>query len=214
MKKLIFTLAIAAVFASCQSGPEGETAQTQDTQAAATGTGDQFMIDTANSTIGFLGTKPVGTHTGIFSPTEGKLTLSDGKITAGSFVIDINSMKITDEGIDAETSGKLRGHLLSPDFFEAEKYGTAKFEITNCEIVTGDSNATHRISGNLTLKDSTKNVTFPAKVSVTDNVLSATADFNIDRTQWGLFYGNDKSLGDKFIYPEVKIKLNIKATKS
>ncbi|MBK8329991.1 MAG: YceI family protein [Bacteroidetes bacterium] len=85
--------------------------------------------------------------------------------------------------------------------------------MTNCTALTNDSNATHTFSGNLTLKDSTKNVTFPAKVTMNDATITAVADFNIDRTQWGLFYGNDKSLGDKFIYPEVKIKLNINAKK-
>jgi polyisoprenoid-binding protein YceI len=120
-------------------------------------------------------------------------------------------MKMTDK--DTAYMGKLLGHLLSGDFFEATKYPTSKFEITACEAVTGDANTTHKISGNLTLKDSTKNVSFPAKVDLTDAGLKTTADFNIDRTQWGLFYGNDKSLGDKFIYPEVKITLNISATK-
>ena len=37
------------------------------------------------------------------------------------------------------------------------------------------------------------------------------ANFNIDRTNWGLSYGNDKSLGDKYIRPEVNIGLNIVA---
>jgi hypothetical protein len=45
------------------------------------------------------------------------------------------------------------------------------------------------------------------------NSLIADADFNIDRTQWGIVYGNDKSLGDKFIRPEVNIKLHIEANK-
>jgi polyisoprenoid-binding protein YceI len=76
-----------------------------------------------------------------------------------------------------------------------------------------DTTGTHKISGNLTLKDSTQNVTFPAKVTLGENDLTVNAEFVIDRTKWGMFYGNDKSLGDKFIYPEVKISLNIKANK-
>lgn len=211
MKKTILSFAIIAMLASCQSGPEGETAQTTETKEAAASTGASYTIDNATSVVTFVGTKPVGTHTGDFKVTEGNLTLDNGNITSGTFTIDINSMVSK----DADTNGsyKLIGHLLSPDFFDAAKFGTAKFEITGCEAVTGDANATHKISGNLTLKDSTKNVSFPAKVTVNENALTATADFNIDRTQWGLFYGNDKSLGDKFIYPEVKIMLNIAAKK-
>ncbi|MGI9191070.1 MAG: YceI family protein [Chitinophagaceae bacterium] len=212
MKKVILSLTALAFFAACQNAPEGENAQTADTQTVATDSnGTVYNIDLATSTVGFLGSKPVGTHAGEFKLTEGSLTVANGNITAGNFTIDVNSMVIK----DADTNGayKLVGHLLSPDFFDAAKFGTAKFAVTACEAVTGDSTATHKISGNLTLKDSTKNVSFPAKVSVSDAGVTATASFNIDRTQWGLFYGNDKSLGDKFIYPEVKISLNIAANK-
>lgn len=213
MKKTILSIAMLALLASCQSGPEGETATTADKQEASKGTGTVYNVDKATSLVSFIGSKPVGTHGGDFTLSEGSLTVNEGNISAGSFLIDINSMKITDAGLDSESSAKLKMHLLSPDFFDAAKFGNAKFELTNCTVLANDSNATHTISGNLTFKDSTKNVSFPAKVSITETAVSATADFNIDRTQWGLFYGNDKSLGDKFIYPEVKIKLNIAANK-
>ncbi|HMV15926.1 MAG TPA: YceI family protein, partial [Chitinophagales bacterium] len=81
---------------------------------------------------------------------------------------------------------------------------------TDKTVVDG---ANARISGNLTLKAVSKNVTFPAKITIADNQLEALANFNIDRTQWNMNYGNDKSLKDKFISPEVNIKIAIKATK-
>ena len=206
-------MTVLAFLAACQSAPEGESAATGDTQTVATdSTGTVYQLDLATSTVGFLGSKPVGTHAGEFKLTEGSLTLANGNISAGNFTIDINSLAIK----DADTNGayKLVGHLLSPDFFDAAKFATAKFAVTACEAMpAGDSTGTHKISGNLTLKDSTKNVSFPAKVTVSDAGVTATASFNIDRTQWGLFYGNDKSLGDKFIYPEVKITLNIACKK-
>lgn len=213
MKKQLLAFAFATLVASCQSGPEGETAQSEEKKEVAQSSGTAYNLDLTTSKVTFIGSKPVGTHTGEFALAAGNLNVDNGNITSGAFTIDINSMNITDQGMDEETKGKLKGHLLAADFFEAAKYGTAKFEITGCEALNNDSTATHRISGNLTLKDSTKNVTIPAKVSMNESGLTATADFNIDRTQWGLFYGNDKSLGDKFIYPEVKILLNIQAKK-
>jgi len=107
----------------------------------------------------------------------------------------------------------LQEHLLSPDFFETAKYPTAKFEVTGSEALVNSTEGTHKISGNLTLKDSTQNVSFPATVTVSENDFAATAKYSIDRTKWGLVYGNDKSLGDKFIYPVVEITLNLKAKK-
>ncbi len=212
MKKLIYSLAFISMMGSCQNAPEGETAKTSEKQeTAAPATGTTYNVDIAASTINFLGTKPIGTHNGLMHLKDGKLIVGNGTITGGSFTIDMSKMEIQDK--DTAYSYKLVGHLLSPDFFDAAKYPTSKFEITKCEVLTNDSTGTHRISGNLTMKDSTKNVTFPAKISITDAGVTATADFIIDRTQWGLHYGNDKSLKDKFIYPEVKIKFNIQAKK-
>ncbi|MBL7764689.1 MAG: YceI family protein [Chitinophagaceae bacterium] len=211
MKKTLYFLSMIAFLASCQSAPSGENAQTAEQQEAAKAKGAAYTVDNAQSTLTFVGSKPVGTHTGTFKLTEGNLTVEDGNISSGKFTFDINSLNITDE--DTSYKAKLTGHLLSPDFFDAAKYKTATFEITSCQALTNDTNGTHRISGNLTMKDSTKNVTFTSKVTLSDTQLKATADFNIDRTQWGLFYGNDKSLGDKFIYPEVKIKFDITANK-
>ncbi|MBK8352856.1 MAG: YceI family protein [Saprospirales bacterium] len=79
---------------------------------------------------------------------------------------------------------------------------------TDKSVVAG---ANALVSGNLTLKDSTKNVSFPAVIIVTETEVTANANFNIDRTQWGMSYGNDKSLKDKFISPEVNIAIDIKA---
>lgn len=212
MKKAIFLFAsVAALATSCNNAPEGDAATTADAQAAAAGSGASYSIDTTASVVEWVGTKPVGQHNGTLKIANGEFSIADGSITAGKFTIDINSL--TDLDMEGEMKGKLEGHLKSADFFDAAKYPTASFVITAVEPVTGDSAATHKISGNLTLKDSTKNVSFPARVTVADNTVKAIANFNIDRTQWGMYYGNDQSLGDKFIRPEVNIKLNINANK-
>jgi polyisoprenoid-binding protein YceI len=212
MTKLIYPVLLLALFASCQDAPEGDQAKVADTQEAAAATGgNTYTVDTQNSAVTFVGTKPTGTHTGEMKLSSGTFNVDNGNITSGTFTIDMT--KIVSKDADTNYSFKLIGHLQSPDFFDVAKFPGSKFEVTACTPLTNDSMATHAISGNLTLKDSTKNVTFPAKVAITETGLSATADFIIDRTQWGLFYGNDKSLGDKFIYPEVKLQLNIQAKK-
>ena len=76
-----------------------------------------------------------------------------------------------------------------------------------------NKDATHTIKGNLTLKDSTKNISFPAKVIVDNKSATATADFKIDRTQWGLNYKGPNNPADWVISKDVNIKLAIAATK-
>lgn len=214
MKTHLLPIILLTLIVSCQSAPEGEKANTElKKEIAVVADAQIYQTDNNSSKVKFIGTKPVGKHFGEFKLNSGNIHIKDENIAAGSFVIEMNSMKITDEGIDESSYNKLRGRLMSDAFFDVEKYKTAKFEITSCAPIHGDTQGTHQISGNLTLKDSTQNISFPAKISITENEISANADFIIDRTKWGLFYGNDKSLGDSYIYPEVKIGLEIQAKK-
>jgi polyisoprenoid-binding protein YceI len=222
MKKITLFLSAAMVMAACNNASNSEKVTTTEAQTVQTAEGTTFSID-STATVTWTGSKPTGKHDGTFKLTEGSLLFNDNTLTGGSFIIDINSLSNTDMAADAENKGKLEGHLKSPDFFDAAKYPTAKFEITSVEpyVSASDSSAakagiqgaTHLIKGNLTLKDSTKNISFPAKVSIEGNTATANADFNIDRTLWGMNYKGPENPQDWIISKEVNIKLSIPATK-
>ncbi len=175
-----------------------------------------LAVNTAKSLIKWIGTKPTGQHNGTIQIKDGTFELSDGNIKSGSFEIDMTSVAAVD--MDEENNGKLAGHLKNADFFDVEKYPTAKFELTGIEKYKASekeeekpllAGATHIVEGNLTIKDKTKNISFPAIVSITPASLGAATNFNIDRTDWGLTYGSDKSLGDRFIRPEVNLNFEL-----
>lgn len=220
MNKLFTIVTAAAIaLASCKGAPKADEAATTDEQQATTAQGEAYLID-STQVVSFIGTKPVGQHSGTFNISEGRLYVQNGvSVTGGNLTLDLKSLKITDE--DTAGVSKLAGHLASADFFEVDKYPAATFEITDVQPYNADSTrpalvldgATHTVSGNLTLKGVTKNVTFPAIINVSGNVASARANFNINRTDWGLVYGNDESLGDKFIRPEVNVSFSISANK-
>lgn len=219
MKRILLSISAAALLASCQDAPKADEAQVSDAQQVQAASGADYKVDLTQSKIEWIGTKPVGKHHGTLSLTDGSLTVADNAIKGGKFTIDIKSLKADDQ--DSTGNAKLTGHLLSPDFFDADKFPTANFEIVSVtagidsaaakDLVLKD--ATHTITGNLTLKGTTKSVTFPAKVAVSDANVTADANFNIDRTQWNMAYGNDKSLGDKFIDPKVNLALHLVANK-
>lgn len=206
-------LAGTLLFASCADAPKADEAETTEAQEVSNTTSTTHSADVSASTIEWVGTKPVGQHHGTFQIAEGSLAFHEGTIHGGSFVIDVAS--ITPDDQNDEYNAKLQGHLQSADFFEVEKYPTATFEITNVtegveqteDLIMKD--ATHTVTGNLTMKGVTKSITFPAKVNVNGSTVMADANFNIDRTNWGLVYGNDESLGDKFIRPTVNLQLHL-----
>lgn len=219
MKKIFFLAAAITAFVACNNAPKTDNAQTIDRQTIATADGTAYAIDSSCS-VTWIGSKPTGKHTGIFKLKEGSLIVKDNNLTAGSFTIDIASLTNLDLAADAENKGKLEGHLKSPDFFDEVKYPTAKFQITSVEPFKADDaskdavmkDATHTIKGNLTIKDSTKNISFPAKVTVDGKKATAIADFKIDRTTWGMNYKGPNNPQDWFISKDVNIKLNIAAS--
>ncbi|OWY22979.1 YceI family protein [Sphingobacteriales bacterium UPWRP_1] len=219
---LVFTvLTFAVACTQAPDAPKATTAEPQQTPANAGATGQgNLKVDAQQSMVTWIGTKPTGRHNGSIKLTEGAVNVANGQLAGGSFVMNMNTVAVLDENMDESDRSDLTNHLKSEDFFDAAKFPDARFEITAVQPATPDtaakteSNApaaTHNITGNLTLKGVTKSVTFPATIALTDAGLNAKANFNIDRTNWGITYKSDKSLGNKIIYPEVNIGINLVA---
>jgi polyisoprenoid-binding protein YceI len=213
---IIYSVAACIAIAACDNTPKGDNAVITEEQKASEVSGQTFMVDTANSIIRFTGNGVGKNHPGRFKLSSGTVAIKGSEITGGDFVINIKSLDLEQKGDMFQN--KLQPHLLSGDFFDADKFQTAKFEITHVEPYKVDDKdtsivrgANFNISGNLTIKDVTKNITFPAHVDLDATTLKAKADFDIDRTQWKMNYGNDKTLGDKFISEKVNIELDLQA---
>jgi len=222
MRKLIAALPALFFLASC-GGTNSDNATTTTEQAAVSQVGDALSIDTNTTSITWK-----ATHKGGLAPRWGTISVSSGEVftdkdslKGGEFVISMASLRADAESVTEKDkkAADLEGHLKSADFFDAEKIPTAKFVITKVESYKGDkqnslvTDPNYLISGNLTLKDSTVNVTFPAKVDVTESNVSADAKFIIDRTAWGLNYKTEGSPENWMISKDVEIGFSLKASK-
>ncbi|RYG52432.1 MAG: YceI family protein, partial [Chitinophagaceae bacterium] len=175
---------------SCtDTAPEGDNAAITDKQEAGAATGTTFTVDTSASSIRFTGHGVGKNHPGKFRLSDGSVAVANNQITGGKFTININSMEMEEKGDMFQN--KLHPHLLSGDFFDASKFGTAQFEITGVAPYQNTGNdtslvegANFSVSGNFTLKGTTKNITFPARIDLDENTLKAKANFDIDRRQW------------------------------
>lgn len=216
---IVCLFATTTLFTYCgENAPKGDDATIQEKQQTTEVTGTQYVVDTVDSWVRFVGRGVGKNHPGRFKIAEGTVAVANNQITGGNFIINIKSLDLEQKG--GMFDKKLYPHLLSGDFFDAEKFGTAIFQITGVQpynksntdtsIVAG---ANYTVSGNLTLKGETKNVSFPAKIDLDGNNLEAKANFDIDRRQWQMNYGNDKTLGDKFISETVNIELDLDAEK-
>ncbi len=214
LKYFLFALVAVVAFASCDSATSTTAATAADSVANAAASAATFKVDGAASELQWHGSKLAYGHTGLITITEGSVSVENGNITAGNFTVDMKSLKETGNP-DAESAGKLAGHLMAPDFFDAEKFPTSKFAITGSAENKTDS-TTHTIKGNLTIKDQTKNIEFPAKVTIDGNNLTANAKFSINRNDWGVTYGSGLSgaIGDKVIGDNIDYTVSLKGTKN
>lgn len=216
LQLVLFAIAAASVSISCDKAPKGDQAIITDQVLPNKGVGETYIVDTVNSYVRFTGHGVGKNHPGNFNVSYGKVMATDQKVTGGTFIMDITSLDLEQEG--EMIDNKLRPHLLSGDFFDATTFGTSQFEITNVEpykekdgeksLVEG---ANFSISGNLQIKNVTKNITFPARIDLDGMRLEGDANFDIDRRQWRMNYGNDKTLGDNFISETVNIELHLEA---
>ncbi|MBC6994489.1 YceI family protein [Neolewinella lacunae] len=164
-------------------------------------------VDPAASVVTWKGYKVTGEHTGTIKVQDGQFEFNDGQLTGGSFTIAMNSITCTD--LQGGAADKLVGHLKSADFFGVEKFPAATFKIT--KVVSRGTPGDYRVTGDLTIKETTKEVRFNANVTENAGSYVATADLKLDRSDFDVRYGSGSffdNLGDKTIYDE--FDLNIK----
>ena len=134
-----------------------------------------YEIDTSNSLVTWVGTKPTGRHNGLIRIRSGSITIleedtdrriKEFSINNAKIVIEMESVKVLDLMDDPLQREKLENHLRSEDFFDTKTYETAEFELISFEPIEDDTlvreenkytiiDPTHTMSGNLTIKGKT-----------------------------------------------------------
>lgn len=198
MKKISFlTIGLAIMALSAFSPAKTET----------------FKIDTQKSNIEWTGKKVLGQHNGEIKLASGTIITEDNVPAKGSFAINMASISNKDL-TDADSKGKLLGHLKSDDFFGVTKFPEAQFAITK---VANSGNGNIVVTGNLTIKGITNAISFPATYAVSGNTLTAkAANVKVDRTKHDIKYNSKSifsSIGDKAIDDEFILNISLVATK-
>ena len=126
----------------------------------------------------------------VISEVDGSFKIFDGNIVTTkedftdakiNFTVDVNSINTDNTNRD--------GHLKSDDFFNAEKYPNMTFVSTSFKKKSGSA---YELTGDLTIRDVTKKVTFAVKYGGTtkDPYGNTKAGFKatgtINRLQYGL----------------------------
>ncbi|MGQ4489081.1 YceI family protein [Streptomyces sp. 372A] len=185
------------------------TADVDPALAALTG---DYTIDPAHSSIGFTVRHAMVTNVrGSFAEHEGSLKL-DGSDPANSTAsIDVKIASV-DTGIKDRD-----GHLVSGDFFDAEKFPLMTFRSTSAEQLGGD---TYRVTGDLTIKDVTRPLAIDlefngsAKDVYGNERVGFEGSAEILRSDWGLTWNAALETGGVMVSDKVKLNFDISAIKA
>lgn len=200
MKKFLFTAAMAVItFASSAQLADGK-----------------FNVDFKSSTVNWQGQNVTGKgHNGTVRVSSGQLEFKGNNLVAGKLKLNMNEITCTDLS-DAESNANLLNHLRSADFFNTSQFPDANFEVTSVKAQKDAKGNTHLISGKLTIKGITKDVSFPATVSGKDGQATVKGELIVDRSQFDVRYGSETffgELGDKAIDNNITIVFNLVANK-
>ena len=192
MKKIVLSLAVIASVAlvSCNN------TNTQQNAETTTPTTEQATAPEA------------------VNVSKGGINVENGAITKAEFVLDMNTITVLDLQA-GKGKEDLEAHLKGTDpekvdhFFNVKDFPTASFVFKKFDG--------KNLTGDLTIKGKTKEVSFPATVTVTDNEVSIVSQpFKINRVDFGVNYGSKSvfdDLKDKFINDDVELVVKAKATK-
>lgn len=154
-----------------------------------------WEADPVHSSVGFaVKHNGVATFKGGFD--EFAATLADGKLAGAA---QVTSIRVQDEN--------LNGHLLSPDFFDAERYPEIRFESTDLRVEDGRFVA----DGELELKGVRKpvqlsgTITEPGSDAYGNERAGLTLETTIDRTDFGVSWNAELPSGGPLVENAVRL---------
>lgn len=199
--KLNLNLTLIALLGIVSIPPEIFSAQTESSSVEVK---NFVIIGPENSKVEFI-----GTHVG----DDPKPRLGGFQEFRGSVGVDLQNKTIESLQISFEIGSiwtefdKLTSHLMNADFFEQAKFPIAQFNSTR---VVNLANGSCNIHGELNLHGQTASISIPATYQITDAGLQLTAQFFLDRSEFGMdrmLDGVEKQVSINFVIGQPDQKL-------
>lgn len=188
------------------------TSATDSTAAQAVDLSGEYTIDPTHSRLGFVARHAMVTKVrGQFNEFEGKLHIDaadPGKSTA----------EITIQAASIDTrNGQRDEHLRTNDFLDAPTYPKITFVSTSAEQVSDEE---YRITGDLTIKDVTKQVTIDlefggyAKDPFGNDRIGFEGKSGINRKDFGVNFNAVLETGGALVSDKIALEFEISAIKT
>lgn len=189
-----------------------EETTTATGQAIPAGT---WQLDRLHSSVGFeVEHGSVSTFAGGFTDYDAQLGVDGGSLqVTGTARVDSVTIEESDAGAEA-----LKGHVLSPEFFDAERHPEIRFASSDVRLGDGGS---LEVDGALTIKETTREVTATGRVrgpapSIDGSTqkLAVELETVIDRTDFGLNWQMELPDGGAVLGNDVRLIVRLELAHS
>lgn len=162
-----------------------------------------YVVDPIHSSVTFA-----VTHNGVsafrsgFAGYEARLVGGEAPRLEGS--VDVASIEISEE--------QLKGHLLSPEFFDAERHPRLRFESTELQVADDGS---VRVRGELEIRGDRHQVEASGRIAQLGADLAGKArvglslEATVDRRDFGLDWNAELPSGGRVLEYEVSIAIDL-----
>jgi polyisoprenoid-binding protein YceI len=177
-----------------------------------------FSVDIESSVVRWTGRNLFNHHNGTVKLAVGQIEVEGGVLKAARFSLDMRSIACEDL-TDTNYNALLIRHLHDADFFDVANHPTAEFVAEKAEPISGCTEGipNYHIHGHLTVRGITRTLSFPAVIATADpQHLTAQAQIEIDRTDFGSLYGSGKFfqfLGKHVVNDHIQLHVKLNAVR-
>jgi polyisoprenoid-binding protein YceI len=174
------------------------------TSTAFTVTPGTYRLDPVHSTAGFAVRHKVSKFRGSFTELDGKLRVDESGELRLSGTARVASIMVK--------SGAMEADLLSPRFFDAERYPQISFESTEASVA---ADGAMTVTGDLTMRDHTESVTASGTLSTVDDdgqgrrLVGIDLETVVDRTQFGITFVQQLPGGEAAVETDVTLNVEL-----
>ncbi|PIR41456.1 MAG: hypothetical protein COV31_01110 [Candidatus Yanofskybacteria bacterium CG10_big_fil_rev_8_21_14_0_10_46_23] len=165
----------------------------------------QYKVDSELTRLRWQGSRIDGsTHFGFVTVSGGEVEVKEGK-AEGEFNIDMTTIS------ESKNTEMFLLDIRGEDFFAVDRFPTAKIKI-NIDSEMDRGPEAYTVRGELTIRDKTNPISFPARIHRDGNNLVADASFLIDRTEWDIIFDSGSfftNLGDRAIHDNIQFELHL-----
>lgn len=171
-----------------------------------------YALDASHSRVGFVARHAMVTKVrGAFNEVTGTGYLDAADPSKSHLELTIQAASIDTRNADRDA------HLRGNDFFDMERYPEIRFVSTSAERA---DDTTYRVTGDLTIKDVTKPVTFDLEFTgaVVDPFgnqrIGLEGSVTVNRKDWGVSWNATMEAGGVLVSEKVLLEFEVSAIKN